>query len=112
MGGGMPTRARGSCRARAALAWGCLIFVGLQLGLPLARECWPGLRDPEYGRRLARLQARLAERRAGQPLVLFVGSSRTSFGIRPTVVSAALAQQLPAADRPVVFNFSFNGAGP
>ena len=64
----------------------------------------PRLRDPEYGKRLERVHARIAEH-PGRPLVLVLGSSRTAMGVRPDV----LADE-PAG--PLVFNFSLVGSGP
>lgn len=69
---------------------------------------WPELRDPEYGRRVNRLRARVAEH-PGRPLVLVVGSSRTAMGVRP---SAWEDSRPGTANDPLVFNMSAVGAGP
>src|SRR5207302_11361244 len=65
--------------------------------------------DPEYGRKLTRLRAKLKHKPAGQPLVALVGSSRTAMGIRPD----AMWDDRPPADRPALaFNCGICGAGP
>ncbi len=91
----------GRARRSLALASGLVI---------LAHAGWwaaldhgpPGLRDPEYGKRLAAAR-RLAA--TGKPLVLVVGSSRVGYGVRPAEVAAD-----PAA--PAVANLALAGAGP
>jgi hypothetical protein len=100
-----PHRTNRPAGARAALQWGLLAFVGLQLGLTLAidlaRPLW---RDPEFAAKTDRLRACLAEN-PGRPLVVVLGSSRAALGFRPDVLDAG-------RDRPVVFNYAFTGAGP
>jgi len=99
-----------SVRGRSGLLWGLALFVGGQVALLLAMESWwPALRDPEYGRKLARLRARLEEEPAGRPLVLALGSSRVSMGFRPEVVATGTIARRAG---PVVFNFGISGAGP
>src|SRR5262249_7123958 len=94
-------------RPRAALLWGVALFAGLQLALAGVMEKWrPEWRDPEYGCKLARLQARQAEA-PGRPLVVVLGSSRAALGFRPDAVAAEAV-----GERPVVFNFAIAGAGP
>jgi hypothetical protein len=80
------------------------VFAAAQVGLALVMEYWqPGLRDREYGVKLALLRERLAQR-PGRPLVLAIGSSRVALGLCPEAMA-------PAADEPVVFNFGILGAG-
>src|SRR5438128_2658811 len=96
--------------ARAVVVWSAVAFFGLTLGMGLATDSvWPQLRDPEYGRRLDRLHDRLAEY-PNRPLVLVVGSSRTSMGLRP----AAWEAVRPNGTRPdpLLFNMSLVGSGP
>jgi hypothetical protein len=82
----------------------------LQLGLFLALEYGrPQLRDPEYGRKLTRLRQRLAERPHGRPLIVALGSSRTSMGLRPEYLQATRSASTAA---PVVFNFGLCSSGP
>ncbi len=92
-------------RAMAVVGWGLALFAAAQLGLNLLTEYWqPGLRDREYGVKLALLRQRLAER-PGRPLVLVLGSSRVAVGLRPDAAGAD-------RDGPVVFNFGILGGGP
>jgi hypothetical protein len=92
-------------RARAAVVIGLAALAVLQLGLAVVMEWWaPGLRDPEYGAKLALLRQRLAER-PGRPLVLVLGSSRVTVGLRPDTTRELV-------DGPVVFNFGLLGASP
>jgi hypothetical protein len=91
------------------LLWGLAVVAVAQVGLVAAKEWWrPELHDPEYGCRLARLRARLAEARPGRPLVLALGNSRAAQGVRPAVLETAR----PDADGPLLFNFARTGAGP
>lgn len=100
-----PIRIRGGAHGRSALLWGMVLFCCGQLVLDLLVERGrPELRDPEYGHKLSRLQARLQEH-PERPLVLFLGSSRVGLGVRP--------EALAAEDHsPLVFNFGLTSAGP
>ena len=94
-------------RGRRALLWTLAFFVGSQLALSLVLERrYPEMIDPEFGIRLHKLRARMAEN-PGHPLVLILGSSRTGMGIRPDALPA-----LPSGSEkpPVVFNYSLVGA--
>jgi hypothetical protein len=86
-------------RARAALAWAVLAFALLQGGLRYAIERWaPGVRDPEYGARLAHL--RQGGSGPGGPLrVVMLGSSRTMLGLKAAEMGDSLTRQL---GRPVL----------
>lgn len=95
-------------RRRATLLWGLGFFLAAQLGLSLTQRWDPTYRDPLFGEKLFLLQQQRAAR-PGRPLVLFLGTSRFIFGIRPDVLSAALPADRP---EPVVFNFGEIGAGP
>ncbi len=97
-------------RGRAAVLWSLGVFLVAQLGLDVALNVSRPLRDPEYGRRLNSLRARIAERAPGRPLVLFLGSSRIACVVRPAVLPAN--QRSPGAAGPVVFNYGICGAGP
>src|SRR5947209_4973159 len=60
-------------KAWAAFAWFAAFFLCAQLALALVMESWrPELRDPELGRKLALLRARLAEH-PDRPLLLMLG---------------------------------------
>jgi hypothetical protein len=88
------------------LAWGLVVFVGVQLALATAMERWrPEWRDPEFGTKRLLLRSRVAEQ-PGRPLLLVLGSSRTDAGLRPD----KLPDALPGS--PVIFNFSLVGSGP
>src|SRR5438552_19079919 len=95
-------------RARRSVAWFVLTFVLGQLAAFVAIE-WatPGLRDPEFYRKLARLRARRGER-PGAPVVLALGSSRVYTGLR----SEALGDAALAPQNPLLFNGGLLGAGP
>ncbi len=95
-------------QGRAALLWALLFFIGTQAGFNLLQRRQPSYRDPIFGEKLDLLRQQLATGE-GRPLVLFMGSSRAMFGVRPDVVRAALPSSCP---EPVVFNFSHPGAGP
>jgi hypothetical protein len=96
-------------RAPRALAWGFAAVVILQLGLGLASELYPRIRDPLYGDKLVKLQRRL--RAADHPAtVVMLGSSRTGLAFHGKRAEAYLAPQL---GRPVVaFNYGIPASGP
>lgn len=103
--------ARVSARAaRAAVAWGAVGVLALHAAAALTMTVFaPQTRDPEYGRRVIDLKARLAEH-PGRPLVVVIGSSRTSMGLCP----AAWEESRPNGPRPdpLLFNLSLVGSGP
>jgi hypothetical protein len=96
-------------RARRALAWGFGSLAGFHLLLVLAFEppesAW---RDPEFSAKLRSLQALLRENPT-RPLLLLLGSSRTSVGLSPERVASASCRD---GRGPLVFNFGFGGHGP
>jgi hypothetical protein len=96
-------------RARPALAWFAAAFFLLNIAAFLAIDAsGSNLRDPEYGRRLTNLKRKIAEN-PGRPLVVVVGSSRASMGVRPS----AWEDSRPGhADDPLLFNMSLVGSGP
>lgn len=76
----------------------------LNVGFVLLLDFGPRrLRDPEYGKRIAQLQDRIAEN-PGRPLVVVIGSSRTAMGVRPGVLNDPT--------QPLIFNMSLVGSGP
>jgi len=100
---------RRAAGARAALAWGALVFALVQGALDVAVVArHPELQDPETGARLAVLRERLAEA-PGRPLLVAVGSSRSQFAFVPEKLPPL---NTPAGDRVLAFNFSHMGAGP
>jgi hypothetical protein len=106
----MPSpRRHAAPRARVALVWALLSFAGFQLGLLVYIErCRPELREPEFGRKRALLRARLAEA-PGRPLLLVLGTSRLSVGLRPEVLTPDLCG---SGEAPLVFNFGLCGGEP
>src|SRR6476646_392089 len=94
--------------ARRSVAWFVLTFVLGQLAMFVALE-WavPGLRDPEFYRKLVRLRARRGERPTA-PVVLALGSSRVYTGLR----LPALGDTADAPQEPLLFNGGLLGAGP
>jgi hypothetical protein len=97
--------------ARFALVCFALAVLGLHaVALVILDELRPGVRDPEYARRVRHLQARIAEN-PGRPVVLVIGNSRAAMGVRPAEWEAIR----PAADGrpdPLIFNMSLLGGGP
>jgi hypothetical protein len=86
-----------------------LFFLGGQLALLVCMECWwPGLRDPEFGQKLAYLEARLEEQ-PDRPLLLMFGSSRTLQGFQADRLNGLA---LGGDQRLLAFNFGLTGAGP
>jgi hypothetical protein len=85
-------------------------------------ERWPALRDPEYGLKLERLRERLAGNPSSRPVVIVLGSSRVSFGLR---FERLTANPWPAKDEtagivkenvcnapPLAYNFGLSGFTP
>jgi hypothetical protein len=97
-------------KARQHVVWLLATVVFLQLGLAaLVKTRLPELHDPEYGHKLHRLQARLAEKAQDQPLVLLLGTSRLAVGIRPLSFPPPRDRSTPS---PLVFNYALCGSGP
>ncbi|HEV7224492.1 MAG TPA: hypothetical protein VGN42_17420 [Pirellulales bacterium] len=95
-------------RACSALRWLAAAFLGMQLGFSIVMDrIEPALRDPEYGRKLALLKARVAEA-PQRPLVLILGSSRAGLGMLPDEFAIDDADGHEA----MVFNFALTGSGP
>jgi hypothetical protein len=102
-------QSRANYRAKIALFWGVLTFVGAQGVLAFVTSySHPEIRDPEYGYRLTRLRAQAAAE-PNRPLLLILGSSRSLSGICPSALPPWPAESGP---EPRVFNFSILGAGP
>lgn len=101
----LPTRRR----ARTAVLVFALAVVGLHaLAVFILDVAWTRFRDPEYGRRATSLRERVAEY-PDRPLVLVVGSSRVSMGVRPDVWE----ERRPGTPHdPMLFNMSLVGSGP
>jgi hypothetical protein len=69
---------------------------------------WTKPRDPEFTGKLDRLRACLASE-PGRPLVLFIGSSRTLFGLRPEILPPCRTVE---GRQQLVFNFGLTAHGP
>jgi hypothetical protein len=96
----------GRGRSAVLFALGGFLFLQAAFHVPLSRW-WPQLQDPEYGGKLARLRARLAERPDGRPLILALGSSHVGMGVRPETLATN-----PGEEGPVLFNFGLNDGCP
>jgi hypothetical protein len=95
-------------RARRRVVAFLVAVVAATAGFGVAADTFaPTLRDPEYGKKLTRLKARLAAS-PGRPLVVVLGSSRVALGVRPPAVEAGFDPD----HRPVVANLSLLGSGP
>jgi hypothetical protein len=100
---------RDVARARAVLGWAVLGFVVLQLGFTAVVDGWfPLFYDLESTQRNRQLRACLAERPA-RPLLLLMGSSRTTMSFRPEVVGPL---RDPSGAEVLVFNYSHLGSTP
>lgn len=96
-------------RARRAVGWGIVLFVGMQLGMSFAMEhISPQWRDPEYGYKLRELRDRLRED-PDRPLLLVIGSSRSGLGVCPADFELTDGESSKA---PLVFNMAISGSGP
>jgi len=72
----------------------------------LVDDLRPGIRDPEYGRRVRNYQERAAEN-PRRPMVMVVGSSRAAMGVRP-----GAWKEIRGQSQPLLFNMSLLGGGP
>jgi hypothetical protein len=97
--------------ARRVLLGFAAALLGLNVGMVLVMDVlWPEVRDPEYGRRLKHLKARSAEH-PDRPLVVVIGSSRSSMGVRPDEWERTRPNAAGRPD-PLLFNMSLVGSGP
>jgi hypothetical protein len=100
-------------RGRTAIVTLLVVWAVTQVALGRAVDASLWLRDPPFGDKEIKYEQRIAARTtpAGRPYTaVFVGSSRTSFGVRGDVVEEAIGVQ---TDRPIaVTNFGFWSAGP
>ena len=95
-------------RARVAIACFALAFVAGQAAFRLALDRRPAIGDPEFGRKLDGLRAKVADD-PKRPLVVMLGSSRVATGFRPD----ALPRLTTADGREAsAFNFAQVGTGP
>src|SRR5262245_50712176 len=90
-------------RVRRDLLWFVVAFALIQLGLAWSVEhCLPDVRDPEYTAKEERLRT-LRAARPDDALILMLGSSRASMGLRAAELSR---------DGALVFNAALSGGGP
>jgi hypothetical protein len=87
------------------------VFLAAFLVIHAAAVVWmetvrTDLRDPEYGKRVARLNARVSEH-PDRPLVVVLGSSRAAMGVRPPAW-----EEVAADGAPLLFNMARIGGGP
>ena len=95
-------------RAKATLFWAILVCLASQVGLAVYVDTrCADLSDPEFGVRLNVLRRALAAS-PGRPLLVAIGSSRTSDGFATDPLQARLSN--PAA--PITFNMGIKGTGP
>jgi hypothetical protein len=94
-------------RMRRDLAW-CLVgFLVVQMGLGLCQEvCWQAGRDPDFDALLRIIRRRQAET-PSRPLVLVLGSSRTSLNFRAERLNRPTDETAP-----LVINAAMIGGGP
>jgi hypothetical protein len=98
-------------RAMKAIVWFALTTLAINAGVLFLLDGYrAGIRDPEYGRRVRRLQDRIAEN-PGRPTVLILGSSRTAMGISPATWEAVRPGVSRSPD-PMFFNMGQLGSGP
>jgi hypothetical protein len=97
-------RRAGRRPARSAVGWlGALtVLTFVVLGVAVENG-YPELRDPEYGLRLKRLRERVGQH-PGRSLVVVLGTSRVSLGVRPA--------EVVNRPGPMLFNFGLIGSGP
>ena len=95
-------------RARAAVLAGVAAFAVLELGLGLASEVYPRIRDPFYGDKLVKLRAKL-QAHPGRPCVVMLGTSRTGFAFHGTRIERHLHDRGQDA---AVFNYGIPASGP
>lgn len=99
-----------ACRSlnpRAAVRWFLAALLALHLAAFLLVDVVrPDLRDPEYGRRIDSLKARMREH-PDRPAVVVIGSSRAAQGVCPRAW-----EEVRPPDAPLLFNLSRLGGGP
>ena len=97
-------------RAPRAVLWGFAIFAASQLGLGLAADLYPRIRDPLYGDKKVKLARRLPSTGERPSTVVMLGSSRTGLAFHGCRVEERLAVEL---GRPAVaFNMGVPASGP
>ena len=102
---------RWSRPGRRHAVWTLIVFaftaLTLTLGMILVLDHGPTkYRDPEFGKRFARLRERI-EQYPDHPLIVVLGSSRVSMGVRPGVTVNGLSP-----GEPIMVNMSLAGSGP
>lgn len=96
--------------ARQVLGYALILLVVLQLGLTLAAEWQPRLRDPLFGDKAVKLVRRVQTTQPQPLVVVMLGTSRTGFGFHGQRIEAQLAGEW---DRPIIaYNFGVPASGP
>jgi hypothetical protein len=109
MGRKQGERRRWQAKARRTVLLAAGFFLATHVAFLFYREYGnPTLCDPEYGRKLAALRRRQAER-PGAPLVVLLGSSRVALGMCPGCLADADAVENRSSN---VINSGICGAGP
>jgi hypothetical protein len=103
-----PRKAALDRRARVALVCFALAFAAGQAAFRVVLVRRPAIGDPEFGRKLDSLRAKVADD-PNRPLVVMLGSSRVATGFRPDTMP-----RLTTADGREVaaFNYAQVGTGP
>ena len=102
---------RWSRPGRRHAVWTLIVFVlatlTLSLGMVALLDYGPTkYRDPEFGKRFTMLKARVAEY-PDHHVIVVLGSSRVSMGVRPDVTDNGLS-----VGKPIMVNMSLAGSGP
>jgi hypothetical protein len=97
-------------RARSTVVSALLALLVLNLGLTVAVNIRPGLRDPLFDLAEERFRQRIATADDRPITIAFLGSSRTGGGIRPAIVEEMVTAQ---TGRPcIAYNLHVPGNGP
>lgn len=80
-------------RARSTVLGAVLFLIALNVGLALDVAFKPGVRDPMFDLPTEHYKARVASTGGNPVTVVFLGSSRTGYGIRPSIVEETVAAE-------------------
>lgn len=93
--------------ARRAVLRGLIVFLTVNLGIGLATEVYPRLRDPMFGDKLVKLQKRYD---ASRPLAVVLGTSRAGMGVHGAHAERVYLERTGHAA--TVFNLGVPATGP
>lgn len=91
---------------RRVVAWAVGLFAAAQLGIGVAAEAYPRLRDPLYGDKFVKLKKRFDAAGPDAAKVVMLGSSRTGLAFHGMRAEAQLGRPATA------FNFGVPASGP